>query len=282
MPATTALNAKAQQRVAREQEKMKRLGIEKFETVEQCSRRQVKMIKQLKEYGVRGEVLRSLRLCGTEGCGNYQCCEACHFATRQYRINMIPRAARIVGQFSNKIYQATVVHPKWQYPVGSLVNMNIAAAHQWMRRKLAPLENSVLAIGSFEVSLNVEQDGSKHWAGEMTLIVAGSPKQELRNALTPKKPKTQTKAKARRRCPVMVRKVKHLGYQLGYSLKRFGERRIAYVDGQGRQNRRHLPLKKDEQLEFDSWLTTLPIGERTFCFNCRRNGERLEPLLQLI
>jgi hypothetical protein len=71
---------------------------------------------------------------------------------------------------------------------------------------------------------------------------------------------------------VQIKPIKALGRQLGYSLKRFAEQRIAYNDEQGRQNRRHLPLNSPDQAAFNLWLSDLKLGDRLFLYGCRRRG----------
>jgi hypothetical protein len=69
--------------------------------------------------------------------------------------------------------------------------------------------------------------------------------------------------------------VPDLGRQLGYSLKRIARRRVAYVDGQGRQNRNQSNLSSSEQREFDDWLLGLEVGARTILIGCRSHGTKL-------
>jgi hypothetical protein len=103
----------------------------------------------------------------------------------------------------------------------------------------------VIAVGGFEASLNIELDGTSTWAGHVHLVIAGSDRQSLKKAFQIEK---HYRSKPYLR-PVDVRAVDDLGRQLGYSFKRIARRRVAYIDGQGRQNRNQSNLSSSEQLQ---------------------------------
>jgi hypothetical protein len=130
----------------------------------------------------------------------------------------------------------------------------------------------VIAIGGFEVSENEDLDGRRYWAGHLHLIVAGTSRHTLKRALA-----IQSQYRQRPYCrPVDIRQPgANLGQRLGYCLKRVFKRRVAYIDGQGRQNRNELPLRLKQQIELDQWLLNLPLGARTILIGCRMHGNRL-------
>ena len=64
----------------------------------------------------------------------------------------------------------TITHPKWELPVGKLAEANIPAVRQWLYRRFKKLGTGVIAIGGFEVSFNVELDGTSTWAGHVHLV----------------------------------------------------------------------------------------------------------------
>jgi hypothetical protein len=124
------------------------------------------------------------------------------------------------------LYFVSVAHPKWELPVGNLEQANINAVRQWLYRRFKQLDTTVVAVGGFEASLNVDLDGTSTWAGHVHLVVAGSDKPSLKRALQIEK---HYKSRPYSR-PVDVRDVDNLGRRLGYSLKRIARRR-AYIDG---------------------------------------------------
>ena len=119
--------------------------------------------------------------------------------------------------------------------------------------------------------MNLELDGTSTWAGHVHFVVAGSDRHSLKKAFQIER---YYRVKPYLR-PVDVRAVDDLGRQLGYSLKRIARRRVAYIDGQGRQNRNQSNLSSSEQREFDGWLLGLPVGARTILIGCRAHGSRL-------
>ena len=97
---------------------------------------------------------------------------------------------------------------------------NIKAVKQWLYRRFKQLGTTVIAVGGFEVSLNVDLDGTSCWAGHVHLVVAGSDKPSLKKALQIEK-HYRSRPYSR---PVDVRDVDNLGRRLGYSLKRIARR----------------------------------------------------------
>jgi len=163
----------------------------------------------------------------------------------------------------------TIAHPSWEVDDNDLGTVSIKAAKQWLRRRLLKVDGpNLIAIGSFEACLNVEPDGTRLWAGQFHLITAGATIEQLKEALA-QGPRYKL---ARYAKPVQAKRIKALGRQLGYSLKRLAEQRVAYIDDQGRQNRRHLPLNSPDQGAFDLWLQSLKLGDRLFLFGCKRRG----------
>jgi hypothetical protein len=82
----------------------------------------------------------------------------------------------------------TIAHPKWELPVGNLDEANINAVRQWLYRRFKKLENGGVAVGGFEVSLNIELDGRRYWAGHVHLVVAGYDKPSLKKSTTDRTP----------------------------------------------------------------------------------------------
>jgi len=261
--------AKLKRVKAEQREQLKKLGLENFETWEECAERQSRMVRRFK--GHQRRPVPNWKRCDPEDCAASQCPDGCWFASRRYRYLMILEAYRLLSTHSGDLSFVSVAHPRWERSQGSLCQANVDAARQWLYRRFTKLGGNVIAVGGFEPSLNVELDGRSYWAGHVHLVVAGATKDAIKRILSIEK-RYRATPYAR---PVDVRDVGNLCRQLGYSLKRFAERRIAYIDEQGRQNRRPLPLNSTEQREFDAWLLSLPVGARTILIGCRLHGSRL-------
>jgi hypothetical protein len=266
----TPTGRRAQKERRAEQAQMAALGLPDFETAEDCNRRQQIMIRALTRLGVKRKHLKRLQKCDAETCPSQKLCsEACHYGARRQRLRLIPQGQDLLAQHPGPLASVTIAHPTWEVTEDNLETLSLKAAKQWLRRRLLKVESpNLIAIGSFETCLNVEPDGPRLWAGQFHLIVAGATIEQLKEALA-LGPRYKLAPYAK---PVQVKAIKALGRQLGYSLKRFAEQRIAYVDDQGRQNRRHLPLNSPDQATFDLWLSGLKLGDRLFLYGCRRRG----------
>ncbi|WP_426219963.1 hypothetical protein [Methylobacterium sp. NFXW15] len=131
------------------------------------------------------------------------------------------------------------------------------------------------AVGAFEVCLNRDLNGTKTWAGQVHLIVAGATRDELHAALgVGTRYYLPPYAK-----PLVIQEVSNTARQQAYALKRYAEQRIAYLGKNGRQARRHLPLDSSDQRIFDRWLCGLSLGERVILVGCKRLNGQLVSLL---
>jgi len=154
-----------------------------------------------------------------------------------------------------------------------LATISVPAIRQWAYRKFRTIdEGRLIAAGSFEASVNLEVDGEKYWAGEIQMVVAGATKEQLRQAF-----RIEQRYRARRpgqRC-VVILTCDSLGRSIGYALKRLVEERRAFIsDRTGRQTRKHFPPKPQDFAEWDSFLLSLPSGDRTIAFGLRRRGQK--------
>jgi hypothetical protein len=249
---------------------MSKVGLPDFETVQQCSERQRLIARRFER---AGELQHEMDWgeCEPGFCAATPCREGCWFASRHHRYQMITEGHRLLSDQPGDLHFVTITPPKWELPVGQLAEANIPAVRQWLYRRFKKLGSGVMAVGGFEASLNVELDGTSTWAGHVHLVVAGSEKATLKKAFQIEK---HHRSRPYLR-PVDVRAVDDLGRQLGYSLKRIARRRVAYIDGQGRQNRNQSNLTSSEQREFDGWLLGLAVGARTILIGCRAHGRRL-------
>lgn len=241
-----------------------------LESVKECGQRQHEMIERLERTECAPRLLDGLSDCDGNDCGRDKCTEGCWLGTRRRRVANIVSGHELLSAHSGPVYAVCIVHPLWRAKVGNVADTSINAARQWIHRRLQKLNLvGLVAIGTFEESLNVELDGSSHWSGEVQLIVAGASKKELREAF---KVEPRYRVKKHQK-PMKVSEFHDLGYQLGYASKRLIEQRIAYISAKsGRVQRRHLPPKAAHWAEYDAWLLSLPLGARSIAFGCGRRG----------
>ncbi|MCC8953138.1 hypothetical protein H8B02_06545 [Bradyrhizobium sp. Pear77] len=241
------------------------LGLLDFETTEYCELQNAAIIHRLVRGNSDDASVSEFDLGKTDG--NW-------LASRNYRSWLIPEAYRLLQEHPAKKHFITITHPKWQKNIGDLDTLGLSGIEQWHARRFTKLSRPVLAIGGIEVSLGVDCSGSRVWEGHSHLVVAGPRVAELSQAfLIERHYRKQPYLR-----PVVVTPVGNLARQIAYSVKRIGARRIAYIGANGRQQRRSLPLQLSEQVEFDRWLLSLPVGNRTVLFGCRRHGRRLCPM----
>lgn len=250
---------------------MEMLGLPDFETRADCEERQGDTLRRLGDAGVDPSLLKDLANCTVHRCAPDACVEVCHFATLNRRLVALTTGLPLLDGHAGPHFAVTIVHPRWEVPVGGLADTNIAAAAQWTRRRLCDLAvPGLLALGSFEVSLNREVDGELHWAGEIEQIVAGATYEELRRAFEIEDHYRVAHPGQRM---VDVREFDDLNRKFAYGQKRFIEERRAYISAAtGRQDRNHLPPAAEHWAEFDAWLLGLPLGARIIAFGCGRRG----------
>jgi len=254
---------------------MATLGLPDFETPSACKKRQRALAAALGATPEGQIIARDLALCSAKGCAQAACVDACHFAAGRRRRRLIPHAHRTLIQHDGPLLLATIVHPTWQAPVGGLAGTGTRGPREWVKRRLNRLPNAdkVVAIGQFERALNVELDGTMTWSGEVHIVVAGASREQLRDAFGI--------ARRYRRDPqeklLHVKEVDGLGRALGYCLKYFLARRVAYITNNERQGRRSMPLQREQLAEIAMWHASLRSGERIALFGCRRQGNGLVP-----
>jgi hypothetical protein len=255
---------------------MAELGVSDFESEVACARRQLEMIRRLEREGYDRGLWSDLSHCDAEYCARRRCTEGCHYGARHRRLEQIRTGYRVLEQHPGPLLQVSIVHPLWECPVGSLAEVGVPAAREWNYRRLKTLDDdNIVAIGSFEISLNRELDGELYWAGEIQQIVAGANKHDLRKAFKIEK---HHRSRGSNQKLLKIIAVERLGRQLGYSVKRFVEERRAYISPKtGRQARRHLPPQPEHWAEHDAWLLGLTLGARTIAYGCTRRGLKFHP-----
>jgi hypothetical protein len=255
---------------------MATLGLPDFERPSACEKRQRALGAALGTLPDGQIIARDLALCSARACGRDECVDACHFAAGRRRRRLIPQAHDLLVQHDGPLHLVTAVHPNWQAPVGGLAGTGTRGPREWVKRRLSSLSNAdeVLAVGQFERALNVELDGSMSWSGEVHVVVAGASREQLRAAFGI--------ARRYRRDPqeklLQVKEVDGVGRALGYCLKYFLARRVAYLMDNGRRGRRSMPLPREQLAEIAMWHASLTSGERVVLFGCRRNNRVLVPV----
>jgi hypothetical protein len=255
---------------------MAALGLPDFEKPSACEKRQRALGAALGTLPDGQIIADGLALCSARACGRDECVDACHFAAGRRRRRLIPQAHDLLVQHEGPLHLVTVVHPNWQAPVGGLADTGTRGPREWVKRRLNRLPNAdnVIAVGQFERALNVELDGSMSWSGEVHIVVAGATKGRLREAFAIHR--------RYRRDPqeklLHVKEIDGPGRALGYALKYFLARRVAYLTNNGRQGRRSMPLQREQLAEIAMWHASLKSGERVVLFGCRRNNSVLAPV----
>ncbi|MBK3403873.1 hypothetical protein H0176_24680 [Methylorubrum populi] len=256
-------------------ERMATLGLHNFETTADATARQQQLVRGLTRAGALGGLIRGLAKCTPETCGLSRCRDGCHEGQRRLRAGLIPQADHLLRAQPGPLLSVTLVHPRWEVPYEAGPGaISIPAVKQHVKRGFMRLTaksgKRPTAVGAFEVCLNRDADGTKTWAGQVHLIVAGATRDELHAALgVGKRHPLPPYAK-----PLVVEDVSNTARQQAYALKRYAEQRIAYLAANGRQARRHLPLDARDQRRFDRWLCRLSLGERVILVGCKRlNGQ---------
>jgi hypothetical protein len=251
---------------------VKALGLPDFETRADCEGRQADTLRRVGDAGVPPALWQDLADCTVNHCGMETCVEVCHFGTINRRVAALATGLPLMDRHAGPHFAVTIVHPLWEVPVGRLTEINIAAAAQWNHRRLrgAVAAPGLLAMGSFEVSLNRELDGRLIWAGEIQQMVAGASYEELRSTFSIERHYRDGRPGQRM---VDVREFDDLNRKFSYGQKRLVEERRAYISKiTGRQARNHLPPAAEHWAEFDTWLLGLPLGARIIAYGCNRRG----------
>lgn len=261
-------------------ERLGALGLHDFETAEDASQRQQIMVRALARTGTSRGLVRGLGQCTPNECGLSRCRDGCHHGQRRLRTTLIPQADTLLRRQPGPLLALTLVHPLWEVPYEAGPDaISTPAVKQHVKRGFMRLTERAgkrpTAVGAFEVSLNRDLAGTKAWAGQVHLIVAGATRDELHAALGVGDRYTLP-AYAK---PLVVEEVSNTARQQAYAVKRYAEQRIAYLSKNGRQARRHLPLDSGDQRSFDHWLCGLSLGERVILVGCKRlNGSLVSVL----
>jgi hypothetical protein len=157
------------------------LGLEDFESLDDCLRRNKQMLARLQRAGMPSDLWQKFYGSAIER--QERCFDGDWLASRGHRTVLIPQAYRLFRGHDGPLHFVTIVHPKWELPVGGLNDANVAAARQWLHRRLQRLPFPVIVVGGYEASLRVELNGVTYWAGHLHLVIAGADVDELKTIL---------------------------------------------------------------------------------------------------
>jgi hypothetical protein len=237
------------------------LGISDFESVDSVERRLEDTLERLETHGWFPSLRGALQGCTADKCGKKRCVEVCAFADWRRRLQQIPAAHRLITKAHGPVCEVRVVRGIWGRPIGDLRRVSIGAARQLNRRALDTLLiPTLVAVGTFKVSVAPSYYHQPHWICEIHQIVAGANAAELEQAFT------NAWGKEEYDSAVSVVEVKEIGPTISDVLS---------VELKGWQHPRHLDdtparPRKAEREEFYRWLLGLSLGERMIRYGCDR------------
>jgi hypothetical protein len=226
--------------------RVRKLGAS-VETDDETARRQRDLLRRLEEtFGPRTH--EGLRDCGPDHCGLVRCSAGCCFSLRRRWLINVLAAVELFQGLPGPLYEVRIFSSGWQQALGELSTTDVAAAKQFVRRRIAARTNlQPIIIGQYKVGKDFDDD---RWIGEFHCVVAGMSKVDVRSTfrvpitekfLTHVEPATDL-AKAL---------VEVLRPNVGICLLPF-----VISDGQ-------VP-KKAQRAEFYRWLLRLGVDERLF------------------
>ena len=250
----------------REQRTMRALGMPDFETAEDCTQRQARMLRSFKRMQESPDLIEGLSDCTPDICGMIQCREGCYHASRRCRIREVPSAVERFEQPPGPLFSVTVVHRDWSWPVdASFDPKKIEMAHQWLAKRLRRFKGRPIQVmGSWEFCLNVSLEGVRIWCGHLHFLVAGLSRGELDRALSIDPSESLTSYSR----PVMIKPVRNLGRQMAYANKHYAEQRFSYIK-EGVRETNKKPLSGPLQWYYDKSMIILPEGTRIIKINTK-------------
>jgi hypothetical protein len=126
-PGLTQSATDSGRRDRRQRKVMAKLDLPDFETVQQCGERQQQMARRFERAGALQHDT-NWEECEPGFCAARPCREGCWHASRDHRYQMITEGHRLLSDQPGDLLFVTITHPKWEKPVGSLIEANIPAA----------------------------------------------------------------------------------------------------------------------------------------------------------
>ncbi|MFG1359185.1 hypothetical protein [Xanthobacter pseudotagetidis] len=245
------------------QQALTRAGIQDFETRDDVGSRRRSQLRRFARLGITKPARRITKLtaCASErGCENVGTCPAaCHVASRIERGRLVVRIWERLQDCEGDLWLITIVNDAWRQDEGELYGCNPATLLKWLDRRLDRLggiKSNLKGVAGVDVSVN-EREGECFWQPHLHLLAAGVDKSKLKEALS-------LKTSCQTHKPVMFKPVQRseLATSVGYVLKRTVEKRVAYLDEEGRQRQRSVKVPSDAVAEHDSWLLRQAVTER--------------------
>lgn len=245
------------------QQCLKRAGIKDFETRDDVGSRRRSQLRRFARLSITKPARRIAKLtaCASDrGCENVGTCPAaCHVASRVERARLMVRVWERLQGCEEDLWLITIVNNAWRQEEGELYACNPATLLKWLDRRLDRLGNirsDLKGVAGVDVSVN-EREGECFWQPHLHLLATGVDKMKLKEAF-------HLKTSSQTHKPVMFKPVQRseLATSVGYVLKRTVEKRVAYLDEEGRQRQRSVKVPSDAAAEHDSWLLRQAVTER--------------------
>ena len=258
-------------------QRLAKLGISNFETLEYVRSRQADMLDCLASSFVARHVYAGLTDCRGNHCGRVNCIEACWFGTRRRRLEQIPAIYDLLQNSGEPLYEVRVVRGVWTRQAEDLALVNIKAAKQLNARLLDRTYNpSVVAVGMFNVFKGPEGMVHKRepgepdlpdplWICEIHQIVSGAEKDALERAFS---------IPIRRDHGAIfsefwLKPVEKLGKVVGNVFRRDLRGKSRPWLNAGSPNKR-------ERREFYTWLLSLRPDSRLIRYGCDEHFKKVE------
>src|ERR1700682_4073453 len=90
-----------------------KLGVIDFETPAQTERLQRDMIKRLCDSTANRQRLAGLANCTLHSCGRKDCIEACWWAQRRDRQQLIPKVHKLLSNSATPLCEVRLIHGDW-------------------------------------------------------------------------------------------------------------------------------------------------------------------------
>jgi hypothetical protein len=249
----------------RQLQRIAKLGISGFETLEQVRRRQSRMLRLLQHSSVDPNWYAGLDSCRLDYCGRVNCLEACPFGTLRRRLNEIPAIYDLLRNSKGPLCEVKLVRGPWVAPSKTLDHAPLHAAKKLNSRSLDKLFiPTLVAVGVFKVSVEQLYDRYQ-WIYEVHEIVAGAEKEALENALF-----------SNRRGPGMSSKlwVQEVS-DLGQTISEVFRRELTVWKTPTWEPEAKEPTKTQRR-QFYKWLFDLRPGARLIRYGCDQHFNKLK------
>lgn len=202
-----------------------------------------------------------------------KCTAVCPMARKLGVLGLVSFMAEAIGSDRDDVHLVTLVDPRWLREIGDLASFDVGKAKQVVANRFNKLDaRGFVAVGGFEATVNIEMDGSSHWAPHIHLVVAGATAEALHETFMPPDATRRSRSVLR---PVWVVQVSGLIGALCYALKGDGGRRTAYLTADGKIGRRDQRLIGEHAVEYAAWQKAHRLEQLLTWHGIRRDGGRM-------